>query len=436
MNLPTPKFPECYYDAAKGAYIFPNGRGGWMPMNETNTRRRLKTHGFSTVLQDGESLSPIDDALLTIQDERNIDYFGEVAGWKAGLHDMLGRQVLVSTSAALITPQEGECPVLMALLEGMLTDPEHPQMDYLLGWLKVGLDCLYSRRFRPGQALVLAGPRECGKSLLQSLFTRMFGGVSAKPYQYMIEATSFNADLFGAGHLMIEDEASSTDIRTRRSFGSHLKQFASAGSQRCHPKGRDPISLLPFWRLSVSVNDEPENLLVIPPLDESLADKIILLRCLRAPMPMPLLTNRDHQAFEEALVGELPAFIHWLLHKCEIPAGLHSDRYGIQAFQHPALLIALGELAPETRLQELVDRVLFSSSSLLNNEWEGLASELETKLRESSAAAFETRNLLHFPSACGTYLARLMKHGRVTKRMTSAGARWRIEPPAPMAEAA
>lgn len=434
MKFPKEIPPDWYFDAAKGAYIIPNGRGGWMPMSESNMRRRLKDKGFSTVVQEGESICPLDDALLTIQDHHNIDYFGEVAGWPAGVQDMLGRKVLVSASPTLIRPEKGPCPVLMVLLEGMLADDDHPQMEHLLGWLKIALECLYSRRFRPGQALVLAGPRECGKSLLQSLLTRMFGGVSAKPYQYMIEATSFNADLFAAGHLMIEDEASSTDIRTRRSFGSHLKQFASAGSQRCHPKGRDPISLLPFWRLSVSVNDEPENLLVIPPLDESLADKIILLRCLRAPMPMRLETNADHQAFEAALIGELPAFIHWLLNECTIPKDLHSDRYGVQAFQHPALLIALGELAPETRLQELSDRVLFNT--MMPDAWEGTAAELEAKLRESSAAAFETRNLLHFPSACGTYLSRLVKHGRVSKRMTATGARWKIEPPVRMAKVA
>jgi hypothetical protein len=36
--------------------------------------------------------------------------------------------------------------------------------------------------------------------------------------------------------------------------------------------------LKPFWRLSITLNDEPENLLILPPLDESLGDKIMLLR--------------------------------------------------------------------------------------------------------------------------------------------------------------
>ena len=436
MKFPKNKLPECYYDAAKAVYIITNGRNGWMPMSETNMRRRLKVAGFSTVLQPDETISPLDDALLTIQDEHNIDYFGRLAGYKAGVRDVLGFRVLVSDSPTLIEPVAGECPVLIDLLEGMLSDPEHNQLHYLLGWLKVGLECLYSGYFRPGQALVLAGPPECGKSLLQGLFTRMFGGRSAKPYQYMIEATSFNADLFAAEHLMIEDEASSTDLRTRRAFGGHLKQFASAGSQRCHPKGRDPLSLLPFWRLSVSVNDEPENLMVMPPIDDSLADKIILLRAAKSKMPMPLETSADHDAFGAALVAELPAFVHWLMNEWQIPAGLHSDRYGVTHFHHPALLEALGDLAPETHLLMLIDRVLFAT--LVPDAWEGTASELQTRLFESSAVAFEARKLLGFSTACGVYLGRLAKqHGeRISEKVTRGSRRWKIEPPTKMAEAA
>ena len=90
---------------------------------------------------------------------------------------------------------------------------------------------------------MLAGPRDCGKSLLQSLLTILFGGRSAKPYRYMTGETSFNADLFGAEHLVIEDEQPNTDIRARRNFGAQIKEFTSNPMQSCHGKFREAVGL-------------------------------------------------------------------------------------------------------------------------------------------------------------------------------------------------
>ena len=398
-------------------------------MSEANLRRRLKIEGFSSQVQDGEALSPLDEALLEIQDKHNIDYCGPVAGYEAGEHEMMGRKVLVTESLKLVVPKEGSAPVLLEVLEGMLDDPEYRQMEYLFGWLRYALECLYTRQFKPGQALVLAGPAECGKSLFQGLLTIMLGGKDASPYQYMTGVTPFNSELFGAGHLKVEDEVSSTDLRMRRDFGNKIKQFASPGSQLCHPKGREPINLLAFRRVSISVNDEPENLLVLPPFEGSVMDKIILLRVKKEKMPMPLNSLTEQRAFWDTLVSELPAFVYWLLNTWEIPDDLRSDRYGITYFQHPALLEAMGDLNPETHLLTLVDRVLFSG--LITEAWEGSASELQSKLSETPSVARETEKLLKYFNNCGTYLGKLMKQqpDRLASKKVKGHTIWIINPP-------
>jgi hypothetical protein len=45
-----------------------------------------------------------------------------------------------------------------------------------------------------------------------------------------------------------------------------------------HAKHREALTLDPIWRMTISLNEEPESLQVLPPLDESLEDKIIILR--------------------------------------------------------------------------------------------------------------------------------------------------------------
>ena len=313
----------------------------------------------------------------------------------------------------------------------MFLDDDFDQSLYLFGWLTVALEALYIGEHRPGQAMVIAGPANCGKSLLQKLITEVFGGRMAKPFQYMVGKTDFNAHMFGAEHLVIEDEAASTDIRARRDFGAHLKEITVNDHQSCHAKNRTPVSLTPFWRLSITVNEEPENLMVLPPIDEGIRDKVILLKARLMPMPMPTNTLEERKLFMGMLRTELPAFVDFLLN-WDMPVDLESARFGVKHFHHPVLLQAIEELAPERRLLSIIDSGgLFFGP--LAEPWEGRAEELERKLRECNSGSFEREvdRLLSFPNACGSYLGRLVGKypERITRRTVNGRTRWTVRPP-------
>jgi phage/plasmid-associated DNA primase len=124
----------------------------------------------------------------------------------------------------------------------------------------VAVRALYARRRAPGQALVLVGPANGGKSLLQDIVTAILGGRQAKPSSFMTGATHFNGHLAGAEHLRISDENPLTDIRSRRNLGAQIKNICVEASQNIEDKHRTAITFKPFWRLSISLNDEPENL--------------------------------------------------------------------------------------------------------------------------------------------------------------------------------
>jgi hypothetical protein len=303
------------------------------------------------------------------------------------------------------------------------------QEFFIFGWLKVAYESLRTGKPRVGQALALAGPVESGKSLLQNhIITPILGGRSAKSHRYMSGATPFNGDLFGSEHLIIEDDEASTDIRARRNFGTKIKEITANIFNSCHAKHRQAINLPPLWRLSISVNDEQEDLQILPPIDESLQDKIIILKAAHHAMPMPTASGEDRESFIAALRAELPAFIDFL-QTWEIPKQLVSQRYGITHFQHPEILEALATLAPETKLLGLIDDELFGSA--LPAIWEGSASDLERKLKsEASQVSHEARQLFSFPAACGTYLGRLAK--KYPKRFecthTKKGNEWTINP--------
>ncbi len=420
--------PEAHYDSVRGCYWVKDNRSAWIQFTESSLKRLGRSKGIKAGIAENELISPLDEWVVEVQLDHNVAYAGSLSGYKAGPYNMVGGRLLVTDSPVLIEPKPGSWETIRVLLVGLLIDEHFDQTPYFFGWLKIALESLRANTRRTGQALAIAGPSGCGKSLLQQLITVLLGGRQANPYQHMVGESPFNSHMFTAEHLVIEDEAASSDIRTRRTFGAHLKTITANVVQSCHAKNRTPVSLTPFWRLSITVNDEPENLMVLPPLDESIEDKLILLRARFETMPMPTGTDDERAAFWAVLVGELPAFVDFLL-SWEIPADLRSARFGVRHFHHPDLLQAIDDLAPERRLLDLIDAELFSGP--LADAWEGKAEVLEKRLTGSeSSSAYEARRVLSFNTACGVYLARLAKKhpARVSKRILDGSALWTIEP--------
>lgn len=401
-------------------------------INESSAKRMLKALGF---MDTGScALTDLEQAVLDIQSKQNIAYAGPLAGYSRGLARINQSNILVTNSPSLIQAKSGQWPIISALLEGMLNDPIEDQRPYLYGWLRVGVEALYQGKIRPGQALCFAGEAESGKSLVQAIITEILGGRAAKPYQFMTGGTSFNSDAFEAEHLMIEDESASTDIRARRAFGAQLKQITASLDQRCHAKNRTGLVLRPFWRLTISVNDEPENLMVLPPIDPSIEDKIMLFKVHKNPMPMPTSSLDEREAFWRAIVAELPAFLDFILN-WTIPPHLMSSRYGITHYHHPEILGSLDELAPEIRLLAIIDQALLNHGKNAQCLFQGSAEELEQKLVGAcSAVRPQAARLLGFTNACGVYLGRLRKrpNARVTSRTITGHTEWTILPPPPI----
>jgi hypothetical protein len=170
-------------------------------------------------------------------------------------------------------------------------------------------------------------------------------------------------------------------------------------------------------------------LMILPPIDESLQDKLIILKAAKHPMPMPSVSDAEREVFMAALRAELPHFVDFLT-KWQIPEHLVSQRYGITHYHHPEILEALGTFAPETRLLEMIETELFDS--IAPGTWEGTAIQLERVLvSDNSKVAREARRLLSFPVACGTYLGRLQKlhPERFKSEHTRTGNKWTIDPP-------
>ncbi|MDD2709722.1 MAG: hypothetical protein PHV34_17175 [Verrucomicrobiae bacterium] len=435
------QLPAIYYDDLNMCYRFQDERGEWIQEREAALERRLIYMGFSSASPYPGALSPVDEILVGINTKHAASYIGPLAGFSSGFYIICGKRALITESPAILEPREGDWSVIRQFIEGLLVGENVDQRPYFFGWLKVGYETRRAGRRRPGQALTIAGPHNCGKSFAQNeILTPTFGGRSARPYQFMTGGTTFNSDIFAAEHLMVEDEAASAEHRARRHFGAMIKSITATDESRCHPKFGKPVMLTPFWRLSITVNDEPENLMVLPILDESLKDKMIILKAFYRPMPMPTNTDEERNAFIAKIREELPCFLHFLC-TWSIPEDLRSARYGITHYHHPDILAAIADLAPEDQLLGIIDNSIFRLLSIdpegfIHEEhfcpWEGTSGSLEEKLT-SAEYNFQqkVRKLLSFNTACGVYLGRLAKKypERVSERRIHGQRIWKIMPP-------
>ena len=424
---PSHETLDAYFDPDSQTYYRRNEDGDYQKAAIGSIGRYLRKLGFSSKMSEGQTLSPKDRAIEYIETQCKVDYAGSLAGQSVGFHEIRGRKILVTDSPRLIEPKPGKWETLRTVFEGLLGEE---QAAHFFAWLKFAIESLRAEELRGGQAIVIAGPAGCGKSLCQAIITQLLGGREAKPFAAMTGKTDFNSELFGAEHLMIEDEAASADPRVRKTFGHEIKKVTANKGERCHKKNREAFMLFPFWRLSITLNDDAGSLQVLPQFEDAIRDKVTLFKA--KPFRMPVDTSRadGEDLLWRALMNELPAFVFYLLNEFEIPAEWIDSRFGVVAYHNPDLLEMIDSTSDEYKLLELIDGAddLFPLDSM--DPWEGRAAELEEKL--IARYGVTARRLFSYNSACGQLLALLKsKTSRVTSRVLEGHTVWAVSMPPP-----
>jgi hypothetical protein len=430
----------AWYEAGKRHFWIPDSKNQLIPLDEKSTRRWLVERGLSKKVPEESDQSPLDKELLSLQMERNVDAALELAGRRIGVVECSGKRILVTREANPIEAKEGNWELIRGVVEAQFLgeDESWVQVEIFYEWCRIFLECLENEHSNSnGQALIIAGPPDCGKSLLQNLLTDLFGGRVALPFQFASGGTSFNADLAGAEHLMIEDEDASDDPSARRRTGAILKQYAANKMTRVHPKGKDAYVVELLNRLTITMNDDPKSLGILPPIDKGLADKLIILKAHKRTLPRTPKNDEERVAFPRDLRAQLPAFKHYLLHEFECSPDLKDGRFGVIAFQDPELRSRIDGIATEERFLSLVECLLGTLRPIAETESPKsyTAAELAGMLiGEDFACREEARLLLgaHEKAAVsvGTFMG-ILKSKRpqlINRRRTASTREWVMNP--------
>jgi len=421
-----------YYHSPSEKFLVRNGAGRWLPHSAGTFRRILASRGIKTKPPQGQAMSEADVEILDVLNHNDVTGFGPLCGRNAGFISEGGTRYLVTDDMELIEPAKGTAPTVFAVLKGLLADSESEeigaaQMHTFCGWLQSSARALRAGRRQQQQALAVCGEADCGKSLIQHLVvTPCLAGREADAMRAFLRGNDFNANLFKAEHLFLDDCTNSTSIRDRLAFGTVLKTHTvGASTKGLHAKGRDEINVAPWWRITITLNDSPEAMMILPPLNEDIADKLILLRASRFVFPEPIESSDDKDRFAAKLRSEIPAFLHWLLSEYELPeAYADPRRYNVATYHHPELRENLESLSPEAELLELIDLVLVDD--LDNGPVWITAEKLEERVRITHDR--RANQIFTYRGACGKYLHRLsVKHPkRVSKERTKTERTWRI----------
>lgn len=393
---------EAFYDQQKKSYWVKNSREEWISVSEDSLNRKLRKQGFAREMKTPLGLTWTENELERIQTFNDLQAVGAVGGYPSGVHEICGVRCLVTNGPRIIEPKKGTWDTLDRFLDGLIGK----WGDYVLGWLQVAFRGLVGVPPWPrGQALILAGPPRAGKNEFQRIVTDLLGGRSAKPYRYLTGQTQFNKDLIGAEHLVIQDDVEHVDMKSRRAFGSKLKDLIVNETQSLHCKGRDALTMDPFSRVSISCNEEPENLQVLPPLESDIVDKLIMIRCGHG-MPDFLAEKKlTYQTWRQKVTSEYPAFLDYLL-RWSIPTKLQDVRFGIASVLDESLTQEIQALSPEMKLLSIMDQT--EEMKQAYPYWEGSALDVELLLRKGSFGA-ELGRMLPHSSTCGSYLSKLAR---------------------------
>lgn len=294
-------------------------------------------------------------------------------------------------------------------------------------------------RQRQAQLLILAGAKGDGKNRLQeNIITPSLAGGSADPIAYLTGETQFNAECFGAEHLLSSDPASSVEKKDRLQFKQRLKQTSAGDWHRYHDKGKTAVFLQPVWRMSISINTGPDDLALLPPPTSDFSDKVIMLKTSKAEgLPGP---EMDKQAeFRAKITAELPAFIPFLLYELDaaVPEEYCSRCFGVRSYENPEIRSPLDSARPEIQLLEMLDTL----QSWLKSDkgfWMGKWSELQTLLENDNETSTTFERWIRFNGLIQN-LSKLKEesdtggplHGRVLHwRHNTGGGFWKIYPPA------
>lgn len=323
----------------------------------------------------------VEEALSIVRNShRVIGTFPFIHNKNEIVSDESGGLFLNTSRKKLLPPatEDGEFPWLKNWMENAWGSPEEIQRDTFLAWFQRLYVTSLQGNMAAGQAIVISGKPGIGKTLLSRKIVGAALGGYMDASSFLLDKTSFNRGCCENAIWSCDDQMAGVDWHARDAFGNSVKKYIANPQIPYHKKYSDEEMVTWRGRIIITTNTDLKSLDILPDLDDSIQEKIILLRLSDTFLP-------SFKDIEEVIRRELPFFLRWIT-EWNCPSYiLGGDRFGIKHYHHPELLQACTDAAPHGQLGEMLD---YAIKHALPND---------TKAKEKWFTAVEIRALLDTP---------------------------------------
>lgn len=367
-----------FYTDGRAYYTKPGKE--WIALSREDAKLQLKVMGVSDQKRKGQNASDVEAVLAHIQIQRRVAAAAPILFRENDIEEINGVRYLNLNTTQAMQPAEDGSPMLFPWIAEFLENAFDGGKNHFLGWFKHFYESALRKDLAPGQVIVIAGDAHTGKSFINRWLIGAAVGGSVNATQVLMHQASFNKQAGEVAVWRVDDAPTDGDYRDKRRFTQALKEHAANPTLLYHPKFRDALELPFLGRVVITMNTDPESLALLPAMDGSFADKVMLFKINEDFRPKFKRTNSENEAM---ILRELPHFLRWLL-DWEIPADVvhkSKPRYGVRPFHHPRLVEESHAESTEYSLQELLEPWAIAKSKDPNAQTSFTASELLHELQ-------------------------------------------------------
>jgi len=273
-----------------------------------------------------ENLSEVERALFQIHNEKRVEAAVPFVFIKENIVNLSNKRYFNTSTVATLAPADGEgewgegFPTIADWAEKMFGEE---QLEYELAWLGWAYRNASEGNPSSGHAQFLVGPPNCGKTLWNTqILGNLFGG-HIKASEYLCSKTDFNDYLFEFGMLTVDDEAPTANAQARVAFTSKIKEFVANDEFSVNGKFKKPGRVRWRGRISVTLNQDATSLQLLPDLEMSVRDKLMIFKCRKFKDFFP--------GFTATISKELPYFARYLSNS-SVPDELRENRFGVKSY--------------------------------------------------------------------------------------------------------
>lgn len=351
---------EAFEDIAfDGGTFFQKGADGiWRRTSAGMITSILKNRGYGGRVLKGATSSSLDKAMGTINTECRVDGAAPFLYHKEDTWEYNGAKLLNTATAKIVqaAPVARDWgllfPRIARVFDNVFADPLYKET--FLAWFKRFYESAEKGSLALGQALALVGPVHSYKSfLIERIIAKSMGCYADLSPMAAGENNGFTADVFKSAIAVVDDSKGASSEEKRRRYSALIKKLAAHGKHLYHEKFLTPVMVEWKGRVIMGLNDDPVSIKLLPDLDISNEDKLIVLQM------HPWVDHPSTEYFDGIETEELPHFLAWLK-RFVTPDCIKStnSRYGIRSI-----------IAPDIRVKVQASSLAGSFEEILHTWW-------------------------------------------------------------------